>query len=110
LRWINAGFRLLIDGRRCPRRKAEDAMPQMPSPDGQPFKSLMRRLDRLCGEMNAFLIVLAIGLALLDLACFTLSRVFAEMQTVAVGRVIAGEVDAGAILPQSMAADPAGGR
>jgi hypothetical protein len=32
-------------------------------------KSLAARLDRAAGDMNAFLLVLAIGLATLDLTC-----------------------------------------
>jgi len=31
-------------------------------------KFLLRRIDRMAGEVNAFLVVVAIGLALLDLA------------------------------------------
>lgn len=33
--------------------------------------SLIGRLDRIAGHMNPFLVVLAIGLALLDLTCFS---------------------------------------
>jgi hypothetical protein len=32
-------------------------------------KFLLRRIDRMAGEINAFLVVAAIGLAMLDLAC-----------------------------------------
>jgi hypothetical protein len=33
--------------------------------------SLIGRLDRIAGHMNPFLAILAIGLALLDLTCFS---------------------------------------
>ena len=32
------------------------------------IKELLRRIDRMAGELNAFLVVVAIGLAMLDLA------------------------------------------
>lgn len=35
----------------------------------------LSRLDRVAGEMNAWLVVLAIGLALLDLTVFAAARV-----------------------------------
>lgn len=41
---------------------------------------LLRRLDRLAGEMNAFLLVLAIGLAVLDLTFFMTLEVSAALQ------------------------------
>jgi hypothetical protein len=34
----------------------------------------MQRLDRLAGELNAFLMVFAIGLAILDATCFVAMR------------------------------------
>jgi hypothetical protein len=37
-------------------------------------KALVRRLDRCAGELNAFLMVLAVGLAILDGTCFTALR------------------------------------
>jgi len=43
-----------------------------PMPNQSPKKdprSLVARLDRAAGDMNAFLLVLAIGLATLDLTC-----------------------------------------
>jgi hypothetical protein len=41
------------------------------SPDqNPPAKALWRRLDRVAGEMNALLLLLALGLASLDLSCF----------------------------------------
>jgi hypothetical protein len=42
---------------------------RLPNKDPQP-KGLAARLDRAAGNMNAFLLVLAIGLATLDLTCF----------------------------------------
>ena len=40
------------------------------SPKKQPSRTnLTARLDRAAGDMNAFLLVLAIGLAALDLTC-----------------------------------------
>ena len=38
-------------------------------PKKNPPRSLAARLDRAAGDMNAFLLVLAIGLATLDLTC-----------------------------------------
>ena len=55
-------------------------MQQPPLREGQTPKHLMHRLDRLFGDMNAFLIVLAIGLAVLDFSCFTALRAAAEIQ------------------------------
>jgi hypothetical protein len=43
---------------------------RLPSSSGDDA-SLLRRLDRVAGQLNAFLVVLAIGLALLDLTCFS---------------------------------------
>jgi hypothetical protein len=45
-----------------------DAEMHRPSPrDDQPSEPLMRRLDRVAGEMNPFLIVLLVGLLILNL-------------------------------------------
>ncbi|MBV8492510.1 MAG: hypothetical protein JO162_03430 [Alphaproteobacteria bacterium] len=41
----------------------------MPDKNPRP-KGLAARLDRAAGDLNAFLLVLAIGLATLDLTCF----------------------------------------
>jgi hypothetical protein len=38
-------------------------------------KSLLGRLDRAAGKMNAFLLVIAIGLAALDFTCFWVIKV-----------------------------------
>jgi hypothetical protein len=46
-------------------------MQQPPSRDEQTIGQLMDWLDRLFGDINAFLIALAIGLAVLDFTCFT---------------------------------------
>lgn len=43
---------------------------RLPSSSGDDT-SLVRRLDRAAGQLNAFLVILAIGLALLDLTCFS---------------------------------------
>jgi hypothetical protein len=48
----------------------EGIVQQSPSPQDQAPQTLMQRLDRLAGEMNAYLFVFAIGLAILDLTCF----------------------------------------
>ena len=42
---------------------------RLPDKDPRP-KGLAARLDRAAGDLNAFLLVLAIGLATLDLTCF----------------------------------------
>jgi hypothetical protein len=44
---------------------------RLPSSSGDNPTSLIGRLDRIAGHMNAFLVVVAIGLALLDLTCFS---------------------------------------
>jgi hypothetical protein len=46
-------------------------MQQPPSRDEQTIGQLMDWLDRLFGDISAFLIALAIGLAVLDFTCFT---------------------------------------
>ena len=43
--------------------------------EDQPPKGLLARLDRAAEKMNAFLLVLAIGLAVLDFTCFWIFRV-----------------------------------
>ena len=43
--------------------------PRMPRDHDRP-KTLVARLDRIAREMNAFLVVLAIGLATLDATCY----------------------------------------
>lgn len=40
----------------------------------------MHRLNYLAGEMNAFLVVLAIGLAILDTTCFLAMRTSAAIE------------------------------
>lgn len=40
-----------------------------PSDDHRP-RQVMRRLDRVFGEINVFLLTVAIGLAVLDYTCF----------------------------------------
>ncbi len=45
-------------------------MQHRPMPEEQAPRTLMQRLDRLAGDMNAFLLIFAIGLAILDLTCF----------------------------------------
>jgi hypothetical protein len=39
--------------------------------DGHAPKQLLHRLDRVFGEMNVILLALAIGLAVLDVTCFS---------------------------------------
>ncbi len=45
-------------------------MQQLPPPQDQAPQTLMQRIDRLAGEVNGFLMIFAIGLAVLDLTCF----------------------------------------
>jgi hypothetical protein len=42
--------------------------------DRQTPKPLVKQLDRWVGEVNTFLVVLAVGLAILDATCFTALR------------------------------------
>jgi hypothetical protein len=48
---------------------------QLSPRDDRSHEPLMRRLDRAAGEVNPFLIVLVIGLAILDLTCFVALQV-----------------------------------
>jgi hypothetical protein len=50
-------------------RATEAIVQHSPSPQEQAPQTLMQRIDRLAGEMNAYLLVFAIGLAVLDLTC-----------------------------------------
>jgi hypothetical protein len=48
-------------------------MPSSPSPKDhapEPRSPLLRRLERAAGELNPFLTILAIGIAVLDLTCY----------------------------------------
>lgn len=47
---------------------------ERPQEDGK-AKGLLARLDRAAEKMNAFLLVLAIGLAVLDFTCFWIFRI-----------------------------------
>jgi hypothetical protein len=51
---------------------------QSPSGDYLPSR-LMRRLNRAFGEINAFLLAVAIGLAVLDLTCFVTLKASLEI-------------------------------
>ena len=55
-------------------------MQQPPLREERTSKQLTHRLDRLFGDINAFLIALAIGLAILDFTCFTALRMIAATQ------------------------------
>lgn len=46
-------------------------MQPFPHHEDRSPKPFVERLDRACAEINAFLLALAIGLAVLDIACFT---------------------------------------
>jgi len=46
--------------------------------------SLLKRLDRIFGELNAFLFAIAIGLAVLDFTCFVTLRASADLSRMAV--------------------------
>ena len=63
-------------------------------------KRLLVRLDRLAGEMNAFLFVLALGLAALDLTCLWAFRMADAFPTM--GR----NNPAGAVMPNKPAVLP----
>jgi hypothetical protein len=49
-------------------------MQPFPHRENGSSKPLAHRLDRAFAEINAFLLALAIGLAMLDIACFTATR------------------------------------
>jgi hypothetical protein len=69
-----------------------------PHHEGRSQKPFAERLDRAIADMNAFLLALAIGLAVLGNACFMASRSIDAiklqlMQTVPLsGRAVAGGV------------------
>jgi hypothetical protein len=44
------------------------------SSDRNPPQPFIRRVDRMLGEINALLVALAIGLAVLDATCFVLLK------------------------------------
>ena len=54
---------------------------EMPQQDGK-AKGLLARLDRAAETMNAFLMVLAIGLAVLDFTCFWIIKIHDTLPTV----------------------------
>lgn len=49
-------------------------MSRIPNKPGLSVPALLQQLDRWAGEKNAFLIVLAIGLAVLNGTCFALLK------------------------------------
>ena len=49
-------------------------MQPFPNHEGRSRKRLAPRLDRAFAEINAFLLALAVGLAMLDFACFAATR------------------------------------
>lgn len=67
----------------------------------QAAKGLLARLDRAAEQMNAFLLVLAIGLAVLDFTCFWIIKVHDTLPTVT--RIAASP--AAAAQPPSPASD-----
>ena len=59
----------------CPQRFIATDMPTFPlppSPDPprDARRALLRRFERVAGELNPFLAMLAIGIAILDLTCY----------------------------------------
>ena len=53
---------------------------QPPSPtDERSSPSFLSRLNRMLGDINVFLLAVAIGLATLDFTCFVLLRVIDEL-------------------------------
>jgi hypothetical protein len=49
-------------------------MQPFPHHEDRSPKRLVQRLDRAFADINAFLLALAIGLAMLDIACFAATR------------------------------------
>jgi hypothetical protein len=75
---------------------------QLPRPDGRPVRQLANCLDRAFSELNAFLLVIVIGLAALDFTCFAALRVSSELararlaaQTPSSGPLVAGGANLG---------------
>ncbi len=54
---------------------------QQAEPKDQPSPSFARRFDRLLGEMNVVLAVIALGLAVLDFTCFVTLRAAGTLPT-----------------------------
>jgi hypothetical protein len=59
-------------------------MQQLSPQDDHSREPLLRRLDRVAGEINPFLMILAIGLALLNLVFFV-ARIVASLPITRVG-------------------------
>ena len=70
-----------------------------PQEDNSPKRPLAR-LDRVAREMNAFLLVLALGLAALDLTCFWAFRVADALPAMARSNAT------GAVMPNKPAVPP----
>jgi hypothetical protein len=65
-------------------------MQQQLSPsDDHPPRQAMRRLNRVFGEINVFLLAVAIGLAVLDFTCFVALSASAEIARVEQNRISA---------------------
>ena len=70
-----------------------------PQEDNSP-KRLLARLDRVAREMNAFLLVLALGLAALDLTCLWAFRIADALPAIAPSNAT------GAVMPNKPAVPP----
>ena len=65
-------------------------MQQQPSPpQDHPLRQLMRRLNQVFAEFNAFLLAVAIGIAVLDFTGFVVLRASAELARVQHGAFVA---------------------
>src|SRR6266567_3280464 len=60
--------------------------------DNHPPPQLIRRLDRVLGEINAFLVAVAIGLAVLDATCFAALSASTEIARTRQSRIFRGSV------------------
>jgi hypothetical protein len=83
-------------------------------PEKTPQATFAARLDRAAGDMNAFLLVLAIGLAMLDVTClwaFRMRDALPAMARVSATSAVVADKPASATgLQSTAAATPAAGR
>lgn len=57
-------------------------MPRHPTPRLSSPKQLLQRIDRVAAQLNAFLIVIAVGLAIIDLTFLATREIVAHMPPV----------------------------
>ena len=60
-------------------------MMKQPSPQSRPsFREFFRRVDRVAGDLNVLLVVIAMGLAMLDFTFFVTQRMIDNLPPITV--------------------------